>query len=236
MSTSALPLRQLKAPLPDTASLTKREQIILLQGSKLHGCVFPPWKDDPTPKEFADAFEDSTDLHLSEAEQRLFDGWKRPSSAQLRSYGECSPRLDLVQDITNDCSVVASLCALSARAERLAADGGRGLFPALFPRERPSTNGKYILKLHFNGCDRKVIVDDRLPRSKTSRSLHVFDRNDVDVLWPALLEKAYLKVRGGYDFLGSTSGTDIWVLAGWIPEQVFLHEYVELSGVRDPAR
>lgn len=67
------------------------------------------------------------------------------------------------------------------------------------------------------------MIDDRLPSSKTSRSLHVVDRNNPNLLWPALVEKAYLKVRGGYDFPGSNSGTDLWVLSGWIPEQIFLH-------------
>lgn len=81
------------------------------------------------------------------------------------------------------------------------------------------------MKLNFNGCFRKVVIDDRLPVSKTPRMLHVVDRNTPTLLWPALLEKAYLKVRGGYDFPGSNSGTDIWVLLGWIPEQIFLqHE------------
>lgn len=69
-----------------------------------------------------------------------------------------------------------------------------------------------------------MTIDDRLPASKISRSLHVVDRNNSNFLWPALVEKAYLKLRGGYDFPGSNSGTDLWVLTGWIPEQVFLHQ------------
>lgn len=79
-----------------------------------------------------------------------------------------------------------------------------------------------MLRLHFNGCLRKVVIDDRLPASRTSRRLHVVDRNSPALLWPALVEKAYLKIRGGYNFPGSNSGTDLHVLTGWIPEQLFL--------------
>lgn len=85
-----------------------------------------------------------------------------------------------------------------------------------------SKNGKYVVRMNFNGCFRKVVIDDRLPTSSTERVIHVVDRNNPGLLWPALLEKAYLKVRGGYDFPGSNSGTDLWILTGWIPEQVFL--------------
>jgi hypothetical protein len=70
------------------------------------------------------------------------------------------------------------------------------------------------------------MIDDRLPASNSKRNLHVVDRNNPWLLWPALIEKAYLKVRGGYDFPGSNSGTDLWVLTGWIPEQVFLQRCV----------
>jgi calpain-7 len=43
----------LKAPSSERA-VTKAEQIILLEGSKLHGFIFPPWKDDPDESNFND--------------------------------------------------------------------------------------------------------------------------------------------------------------------------------------
>ena len=88
----------------------------------------------------------------------------------------------------------------------------------------PSTNGKYIVRLNFNGCWRNGVIDDRLPVSSNHRLLHVTDRRNPALLWPALLEKAYLKVRGGYDFPGSNSCSDLWTFTGWVPEQVFLQE------------
>lgn len=90
-----------------------------------------------------------------------------------------------------------------------------------------SKNGKYVFRFNFNGCHRQVVIDDRLPGSRTERTLHVFDRNQPGLLWPALIEKAYLTIRGGYDFPGSNSGTDLWVLTSWIPEQIFLQRYVD---------
>ena len=92
---------------------------------------------------------------------------------------------------------------------------------SLLPVISPSS--KYIFRLYFNGCYRKVVVDDLLPSSADSRIFHVVDRSNPSYLAPALVEKAYLKVRGGYDFPGSNSGTDLAVLTGWLPEQIFLH-------------
>lgn len=41
----------LKNPV-STRQLTTREQIILLEGSKLHGSIFPPWKEAPEAADF----------------------------------------------------------------------------------------------------------------------------------------------------------------------------------------
>ena len=138
---------------------------------------------------------------------------------------------DLVQDITTDCSVVASLCAMikfTSHAQGQAQQVQPSLLSTIMSpydhaNDTPlvSENGRYVFRMHFNGVFRKVVVDDRLPAS-SSRTLFVVDRRNPSLIWPALLEKAYLKVHGGYDFPGSNSGTDLWVLTGWIPEQVFI--------------
>lgn len=43
----------LKVPCSERA-ITRREEVILLEGSKLHGFIFPPWKSDPEDSVFDD--------------------------------------------------------------------------------------------------------------------------------------------------------------------------------------
>lgn len=139
-------------------ALSKREQIILLEGSKLNGLVFPPWKGAPAAEEFeirdgsesfvyvelnisntfhfgfihngailSNSVRDSPELRLSPLQRDIFDGWKRPSeilpiptprNGEIEHTKTSSSKVNLVQDVTSDCSVVASLCAGTARAER----------------------------------------------------------------------------------------------------------------------
>lgn len=63
------------------------------------------------------------ELELSDAQREIFAGWRRPDENQADPLNEerlMAPidGFDLVQDITTDCSVVASLCAGTARASK----------------------------------------------------------------------------------------------------------------------
>lgn len=44
--------------------LTTREKIILLEGSRLHGFVFPPWTSPPSPSEFEPSCGESLFLYV----------------------------------------------------------------------------------------------------------------------------------------------------------------------------
>ncbi|KAH6985097.1 hypothetical protein BKA56DRAFT_671533 [Ilyonectria sp. MPI-CAGE-AT-0026] len=225
---------RLKASRTGAASV--QQPSLLQQTSRLHGNYFPQWTTAPVDSDFRLAsgempFVDDAALTLSRRQAATFDGWKRPielhsseGEADMEAFMNSGDGCDLVQDLTTDCSVVASLCA----AMRILTGRNSVLASILYPFDRArgmprfSASGKYILRLHFNGCFRRVVIDERLPASLTDRTLYVVDRKNPRLIWPALLEKAYLKVRGGYDFPGSNSGTDLWVLTGWIPEQLFL--------------
>ena len=91
-------------------------------------------------------------------------------------------------------------------------------------------SGKYMVKLHFNGCRRKVIVDDLLPYSWQLMCATSTNRNE---LWVSIVEKAFLKVMGGYDFPGSNSSADLYVLTGWVPERYNLKDS-SLSSYKSP--
>ncbi|KAH7055798.1 hypothetical protein B0J12DRAFT_569576 [Macrophomina phaseolina] len=228
---ATFPLQKPKVDMPAPVSdrvLTTSEQIILLKSSKINGATFPPWKTEPADTDFIGNIHtldnDDNILRLSESQREHFWKWRRADDATMTA----ATSVDLVQDAATDCSVVSSLVVARARAERL--NEKKPLSATIFPYDhgkgvpKVSENGKYVFRLNFNGCWRKVEVDSRLPASLSSRMLHVFDRNNPSLLWPALLEKAYLKVRGGYDFPGSSSCTDLWTIFGWIPEQIHLPE------------
>ncbi|KAH9920918.1 uncharacterized protein B0H18DRAFT_1121645 [Fomitopsis serialis] len=67
----------------------------------------------------------------------------------------------------------------------------------------------------------KLAIDDQLPQYP-DRTLLCLSTGNKRQTWPSLLEKAYMKLMGGYDFPGSDSCVDLHALAGWVPEHVNL--------------
>lgn len=150
------------------------------------------------------------------------------------------------QHCVSDCSFVAGLC-IAAAHERLCDSqekingvkrfDRRLVSSIIHPRDKrgvPVYNpqGLYMVKLWLNGVARRVIVDDFLPVDDRGNLLcsHTTPLggpnggNDVLELWVPILEKAYMKLCGGYDFPGSNSGVDLFSLTGWIPERLFFPE------------
>ncbi|XP_078322768.1 androglobin-like isoform X14 [Crassostrea virginica] len=95
--------------------------------------------------------------------------------------------------------------------------------------------GKYVVKLYWMGCWRKLIVDDAMP----------FDENDKLLLpatsmqhelWPMLLTKALIKVAS-LDYTGGSQSSEfgdcsiVQCLTGWIPEAIPLQGL--MSSIRD---
>ncbi|KAL2271572.1 hypothetical protein VTJ83DRAFT_943 [Remersonia thermophila] len=233
--------------VPESARpLTTAEKTIILKASRLHGHVFPPWDSAPTPEIFLDTdgtpYADPAPFSLSAEQKAMVAGWLRPTELMsvagepdevLEQLMTAQAELDLAQDLATDCSVVASLCAA---ARHFGPTKDSLLAPLMYPFDHKamqpqlSKSGKYVFRMYFNGSWRRVTIDDRLPASKTDRTLYAVDRRNPRLIWPALVEKAYLKIRGGYDFPGSNSGTDLHALTGWIPEQIFLQsDEIELD-------
>ena len=78
-----------------------------------------------------------------------------------------------------------------------------------------------MVKLFVNGTWRGVRIDDYFPMNQNGFWLCAYSSRGK--LWVSLIEKAYLKLNGGYDFDGSNSSRDLYYLTGWLPEKFRLN-------------
>ncbi|XP_033225588.1 calpain-7-like [Belonocnema kinseyi] len=207
-------------------SYTEEEKRVLLHTSHINDHDFVPFMSIDLAERFQYAipFTDKDGLlELSPKQKPDFARWCRPEELfpePKMVIGQHVDYYSIKQTLVSDCSFVASL-AVSAQYEKKF--GRRLVTSIIYPRNRnkePIYNpfGKYMIKLHINGIPRKVIIDDYLPVSKQSQLLCSYS-NKRGELWISLLEKAYMKVMGGYDFPGSNSNIDLHALTGWIPER-----------------
>ncbi|XP_054553882.1 androglobin isoform X2 [Talpa occidentalis] len=86
--------------------------------------------------------------------------------------------------------------------------------------------GKYIVKLYWMGCWRKITIDDSLPFDEDNKLLLPATTNEFE-LWPMLLSKAIIKLTNVDIHIAERRElgefTVIHALTGWLPEVVSIH-------------
>lgn len=118
---------------------------------------------------------------------------------------------DLSQDLVDNCSFVSAMLSLLRIDPQY--------FQKLIHPQRNDQN--YNVSLYFNGTTRRVNVKNMFPEVLGGkRNLLVKSTSNPNLYWPAIIEKAYLKVLGGdYDTSGSNLALDIFMLNNnWVPE------------------
>ncbi|KAA0702423.1 Calpain-1 catalytic subunit [Triplophysa tibetana] len=121
--------------------------------------------------------------------------WKRPK--EICEYPQFivdgATHLDICQGDLNDCWFLSAVASLS-------------LYPSLMERVVPpgqsfqqGYNGCFFFQFWQYGEWCKVQVDDRLPMG--DGHLMYLKSSNKNEFWPSLLEKAYAKLKGGYNAL-----------------------------------
>ncbi|KAL5638355.1 hypothetical protein ACGC1H_005138 [Rhizoctonia solani] len=209
--------------------LSEEEQLYILKhSSRVNGITLPVWPPSlsQSSRELNQPgaiFIDTDGApQLSPAHSAAAAEWKRPP-AELPMVDLETPD-EIVQDVVSDCSVIAALGVCAEHRQRF---GSCLALCSIYPQSEqniPFRNpqGKYCIRIMFNGTWRMVLVDELLPTSPNGRLICATTVKQAQ-LWPALLEKAYMKLMGGYDFPGSNSSIDLHALTSWIPEHMYLN-------------
>eukprot|EP00727_Mastigamoeba_balamuthi_P006242 m51a1_g2237 putative wd repeat and fyve domain-containing protein 3 (4017) ;mRNA; f:264190-277056 len=215
------------ASSPPVAARDEDEEAVLV-GSVVGRFMFAPWsaaaeQGPSSALMFTDPDFAAADMALAPCQEEQFAAWRRPSELD----GHAGSHLCVVvgdrlspgrvrQGRVGSCGLLAALECV-ARHEDAFCPGAltSGIFPREGGRAVISPVGRYVVRLYWNGSARAVVIDDRFPVDCNGQWLCCSSFNKSEI-WPMLLEKAYMKLRGGY-----TDGSlfnEVTVLLGWIPQ------------------
>eukprot|EP00830_Metopus_es_P003775 TRINITY_DN13506_c0_g1_i1.p1 TRINITY_DN13506_c0_g1~~TRINITY_DN13506_c0_g1_i1.p1 ORF type:complete len:778 (+),score=93.28 TRINITY_DN13506_c0_g1_i1:1-2334(+) len=202
---------------------------------KIGGLVFPIWIESAGIFNIYEKFkfvDPDGSLTLSSKQQSKFSKWVRSDKLFAYDSRTIKPQYiahsingyEVMQNAVGDCSVVSSL-AVAAHYEFKFCYKKSLISSNIYPQDENgnpiySPTGKYIVKLFLNGLWRMITLDDFFPVTHSGTPLCATSKKGK--LWVSLLEKAYLKVKGGYNFKGSNSSTDLYAFTSWMPEKVDL--------------
>ncbi|NXS83653.1 CAN7 protein, partial [Erpornis zantholeuca] len=213
-------IRAVQASESQGQRYTAEEIEVLRKTSKINGIEYVPFMSVDLRERFAFPmpFSDKCGkLPLSPKQKAMFAKWVRPddiTNNPTMIYTVSS--FSIKQTIVSDCSFVASL-AISAAYERRY---NKKLITRIScSLEQPIAG---LIKVSICENNGQVIIDDQLPVDHSGELLCSYSNNKNE-LWVSLIEKAYMKVMGGYDFPGSNSNIDLHALTGWIPERIAMH-------------
>ena len=247
------------SPVPPSTpalSLSKEEVTVLMRSSLISTKTFLPWSEKDAIELSKQAqqggrylFKDPDGyLPLNKKQRARFFRWARPTDIvrlrekmglvrhQIPELVRAITPYSIKQQYVTDCSFIASLCICASYERRFKK---RLVTSIIYPRSKTgapmlSPEGKYMCRLWLNGVARSVTVDDYLPIDQYGNLLCSHTSSPTDPffeLWVCIIEKAYMKLCGGYDFPGSNSGVDLFALTGWIPERI--HFASDENHVRD---
>jgi hypothetical protein len=140
-------------------------------------------------------FSDQPALTKDEHNKKLRDDY-----VYSRQEGDHSPKdpkgTDTAQGAAGDCFFIASMAAVANAApgviaEMVKYDAKRGIYTVKFHEEQ----GRGAFKPVF------IEVDGWLPTERGSRKDPAYAGDPGQKLWPAIIEKAYAKWKGGYDVI-----------------------------------
>ncbi|PVG04007.1 cysteine proteinase [Serendipita vermifera] len=206
---------EVKPPVKDMHS--EEEQLsVLASSARICGFTYQDWEDSRHEKTDTSRYIDAHPPALG-----TNDTWADLEGA-LGAIPMVNPNMlpsEITQSIIPNCSVVSSIIVCWNHHLR---HDSKLLLSQLYPQESnqfpvPSMDHRYTFKMLANGSYKRVSIDDRIPMHESKYMC--ITSNPSPSIWPVLVEKAYMKVNGGYDFAGSDSGVDLRALVGWIPDQ-----------------